>query len=121
MAVADNDDPPMTINDELRLTMGQRGDDEDNAGGRRSCSATLPCFINVATNDDDDDVIAGATSGFGSASATVSIAKNAKRTRMSTSDVWNDFKMKNGVEVRYAMCHIFNHVLTARSTQGIGH
>jgi len=62
VAVADKDDPPMTINDELRLTMGQRGNDEDNVGGGAGgLFSNFAMLINVATNDDVNDVVAGAT------------------------------------------------------------
>lgn len=65
-------------------------------------------------------------SSAGSISATTTQSTGAKRTRASTSTVWNDFDKKiktdnDGTEVRYAVCKICGNELTAKSSGGTGH
>lgn len=62
----------------------------------------------------------------GSTSASGSTATGAKRSRSSTSGVWENFDRTTkqdaaGNEVPYAICKICHHELSAKSTGGTGH
>ena len=69
-----------------------------------------------------DPSVGGAAS---SSSAPVSTSAGAKRSRRSTSAVWQDFEKvmreEDGVQVRYAKCNTCKHEYTAKSSGGTGH
>lgn len=93
-----DDECLMTMNDEVRF-LGQWGDDEDDLGLEElfSSTAAVPPIAGGPVMPDEDN---------GAGGVITSLTTRTKRSRMTKSDVWNDFeeikRVEQGEEVKYA-------------------
>ena len=112
MVSSDEETVEVGYNDERRMCGMARDDDDDDI--REDAEALMGCNIEAPIDVGGDDEEGG-----------VPVTGN-KRSRPSTSPVWEDFqklfKVENGKKVRYgAKCLHCNKEYSALSSGGTGH